>query len=85
MTEPDFSELVGRMKQTGNFDHPDMDEIDSIGKKHGAGQKTSREAFFVARDIKSLEESEKLDGGTGKESRKVDPRAILEATFAKGK
>lgn len=84
MSEPNFSDLVQRIKNTGNFDHPGLDKIDVIGRKSGFDQKASREAFFVARDLRTLEESEKLDGGSGDETKRTDPRQVLEATFSRG-
>ena len=85
MSENNFDDLVRAIKGVGNFDHPDFDQIDSIGKKKGFNPGDARQAFFVARDLKTLEEAEMLDGGNGSETAKAKPSQVLATTFAKGK
>ncbi len=84
MPETRFADLVQKIKKTGNFDHPDFAQIGSLGESEGFDKKTVREAFFVARDIKTLEESELIDGGSGEEAGKTDPDEVLQATFSRG-
>lgn len=58
-----FKSLVVRLVQLGNFDHPDFEEIDKLGAQNGVDAETARKAFFVARDVQSLVEGERLEGG----------------------
>ncbi len=85
MSEPNFNDLVKKIQEKGDFDHANLEEIDKIGKSEGFDQKTTRQAFFVARDISTLAEGEVIDGGTGSEIAKTDPKEVLQATFSKGK
>lgn len=79
-----FNKLVMRILGIGNFDHPDLEGIDKIGQKMGLSQRSSRQAFFVARDKKTLIESEMLDGGSGKIAKQTKNKHILDATFSSG-
>jgi hypothetical protein len=79
-----FNRLVTRILGLGNFDHPDLEQVDAMGQKAGLSQRASRQAFFVARDKKALIEGEILDGGSGKIAKKTKNKHILDATFSNG-
>lgn len=61
-----------------------MEEVDKIASQGGADQNIGRKAFFAGRDLRTLKESEKLDGGDGSESKKVDLDDLAETTLSKG-
>ena len=84
MAKNNLKALILRLKDVGNFDNPDFDDVDHIGKSYGFGKMESRQAFFAARDLATLGESERIDGGNGRETAKTNPLDVLEATFSRG-
>ncbi|MFZ3301527.1 MAG: hypothetical protein WA152_02330 [Microgenomates group bacterium] len=83
MSEGILSSLAKLFANQGNTDHPDLEAVDSIALSKGADQLTGRKAFFAARDIRSLKESELLDGGDGSETENVDIEQLAEDTLRK--
>ncbi len=71
LTTDPRTELIEIFKEMRNFDHPDMDQVAQIGQRYGFSPLESAKAFFVAREYASLEEVEKLDGGSGEIIQKV--------------
>lgn len=63
--------LVNYFSRQGNFDHPDMDEVARAGKQFGVSKIDAGKAFFVAREKASLEDSERVEGGDGSESKRA--------------
>jgi hypothetical protein len=79
-----FGQLVINILGMGNLDHPDLEKIDAMGQKIGLSQRQTRQAFFVARDKKTLIESEWIDGGTGKSARRTNDTHILTVNQSHG-
>ena len=84
MSEKIFSKLTNLFADKGNMDHTDMNEVDIVATKHGVDQITGRKAFFAGRDLRSLRESEVLDGGDGSEAKKVNLEDLVKTTLSKG-
>jgi hypothetical protein len=73
----------------GNFDHnfdsPSFqDEISKVSKTYGLSLEDSGKAYFAARDVSSLIEGEKLDGGDGSTAKNLEAKDVMESTFSKG-
>lgn len=72
-----LSQFIKKLVGGGSLDHPDFDAIDQMGGAEGLDPMTSRRAFFAARDLQSLHEAEKLDGGDGSETATTNPLSLL--------
>lgn len=83
MNNSQFSEMVRLFKRKGNFDHPNMDNIVKEAKKRKMDPLETGRAFFVARDLETLEDIEKIEGGDGSESKKTNIRELEEVSFKK--
>lgn len=87
MGESDSVSFIQHLIESGtDFDHPDMDEIKLKANSFGMHNDIDiGQHFFVARELKSLQEDEQLHGGDGSEVKKITPRDILEMLFSKRK
>ena len=84
MSEGVFPKLARLFADRGNTDHVDMNQVDRVSADHGVDKVTGRKAFFAGRDLRSLRESEELDGGDGSEANKVNLRDLADTTLSKG-
>lgn len=84
MSENKLRKLSSYFARRGNPDHIDMAEVDKISEQHGVDKFTGRQAFFAGRDLRTLEESETLDGGDGSETKRVSIKELIKTTFSKG-
>lgn len=83
MNNSQFSELVKLFRGRRNFDHPNVDNLSKVAKKRKVDPLETGRAFFVARDLETLEDLEKLEGGDGSEVRKTNLRELEEVNFKK--
>lgn len=78
-----FEALVSSFRHKGlDFDHPDMDALKEQSLELGVNPLAVGAAFMVARDLETLGEVERLEGGSGTITNGLDPIEILETTFS---
>ena len=80
-----FNTLVHKiLSGSHDYDHPDenaLSHVISEAESLGLQPLDGGQALLTAREIKSLQELEKLNGGGGEESAQIDPTEIRRTLF----
>ena len=84
MPEGIFHKLARHFADKGDTDNPNMDIHDVEAEKFGVDKRTGRTAFWTGRALKSLRESELLDGGDCSEANSVDLEELSKSTLSLG-